>query len=93
MKNKGKECFMKDFKVIDLKKSYGIKTLLDGVSFTIREGEHIGLIGQNGTGKSSLMSILSGLDSADSGVIECAKDYRVGYLQQDPLLNENDTVF
>lgn len=84
---------MKDFKVIDLKKSYGIKTLLDGVSFTIRQGEHIGLIGQNGTGKSSLMSILSGLDSADSGIIECAKDYRVGYLQQDPQLNEEDTVF
>lgn len=84
---------MKDFKVSDLKKSYGIKTLLDGVSFTIRQGEHIGLIGQNGTGKSSLMSILSGLDTADSGVIECGKDYRVGYLQQDPILNENDTVF
>lgn len=84
---------MKDFKVIDLKKSYGVKTLLDGVSFTIRQGEHIGLIGQNGTGKSSLMSILSGMDSADSGVIECAKDYRVGYLQQEPLLNEEDTIF
>ncbi|QTU82868.1 ABC-F family ATP-binding cassette domain-containing protein [Carnobacteriaceae bacterium zg-C25] len=84
---------MKDFKVIDLKKVYGIKTLLDGVSFTVREGEHIGLIGQNGTGKSSLMSILSGQDSADSGVIECAKDYRVGYLQQDPQLNDEDSVF
>ncbi|MBS4750199.1 ABC-F family ATP-binding cassette domain-containing protein [Carnobacteriaceae bacterium zg-ZUI78] len=84
---------MKDFKVIDLHKTYGIKTLLNGVSFHIREGEHIGLIGQNGTGKSSLMSILSREDVADSGEIECANDFRIGYLKQNPFLSEQDTVF
>lgn len=84
---------MKDFKVINLHKTYGIKTLLDGVSFTIREGEHVGLIGQNGTGKSSLMAILAQDDVADSGIIEKANDFKVGYLKQEPLLREEDTVF
>lgn len=84
---------MKDFKALNISKSYGIKTLLKDVSFTIREGEHVGLIGQNGTGKSSLLSILSGEDTADSGIIETSKDYRIGYLKQDPLLHDDDTVF
>lgn len=84
---------MKDFKVVGLHKTYGIKTLLEDVSFTIREGEHVGLIGQNGTGKSSLLSILSGEDGADKGLIDVAKDFRVGYLKQDPVLNADDTVF
>lgn len=84
---------MKDFKALNISKSYGIKTLLQDVSFTIREGEHVGLIGQNGTGKSSLLSILSGEDTADSGVLETSKDYRIGYLKQEPVLNPDDTVF
>ncbi|MBF0779646.1 MULTISPECIES: ABC-F family ATP-binding cassette domain-containing protein [unclassified Granulicatella] len=84
---------MEDFKVIDLHKTYGIKTLLNGVSFTIRQGEHVGLIGQNGTGKSSLLSILSRQDSADSGIIETSSRYRIGYLKQDPVLNPEHTVF
>ena len=50
---------MKDFRVDHLKKTYGAKTLLADVSFIINEGEHVGLIGQNGTGKSSLLNILA----------------------------------
>lgn len=84
---------MKDFKVVDLHKTYGVKTLLDGVSFTIRQGDHVGLIGQNGTGKSSLLSILSGEDKADSGYIDTSNDFRVGYLKQEPVLHEEDSVF
>ena len=55
---------MKDFRVDHLKKSYGAKTLLEDVSFIINEGEHVGFIGQNGTGKSTLLSILAGVDFA-----------------------------
>lgn len=84
---------MKDFKVISLTKTYGVKTLFKNISFTIREGEHIGLIGKNGTGKSSLLSILAKKDVADSGEIECANHYTIGYLSQNPNLNEEDTVF
>lgn len=84
---------MKDFKAMELSKSYGMKQLFQNISFTIREGEHAGLIGQNGSGKSSLLEIIAGKDSPDSGTLEKANDFRVGYLAQDPELNLEQTVF
>ena len=84
---------MKDFRVDHLKKTYGAKTLLADVSFIINEGEHVGLIGQNGTGKSSLLNILAGIDEAESGTITCSNDFRIGYLLQNPSLNPEHTVF
>lgn len=84
---------MKDLNIIELSKSYGMKDLFKNISFTIREGEYVGLIGQNGSGKSSLMKILADKDSPDSGTIERPTDYRIGYLAQDPELNEEETVF
>lgn len=84
---------MKDFRVDHLKKSYGAKTLLEDVSFIINEGEHVGLIGQNGTGKSTLLSILAGVDFAESGDITTSNDYRIGYLSQQPELDDEDTIF
>lgn len=84
---------MKDFKAIELSKSYGMKQLFSKISFTIREGEHAALIGQNGSGKSSLLEIIAGKDSPDSGTLEKANDFRVGYLSQDPDLNPEQTVF
>ena len=84
---------MKDFRVHHLKKSYGAKTLLEDVSFIINEGEHVGLIGQNGTGKSTLLSILAGVDFAESGDITTSNDYRIGYLSQQPELDDEDTIF
>lgn len=84
---------MKDFRVYHLKKSYGAKTLLEDVSFIINEGEHVGLIGQNGTGKSTLLSILAGVDFAESGDITTSNDYRIGYLSQQPELDDEDTIF
>ena len=84
---------MKDFRVDHLKKTYGAKTLLADVSFIINEGEHVGLIGQNGTGKSSLLNILAGIDEAESGTITCSNDFRIGYLSQNPYLNPEHTVF
>lgn len=84
---------MKDFRVDHLKKSYGAKLLLEDVSFIINEGEHVGLIGQNGTGKSTLLSILAGVDFAESGDITTSNDYRIGYLSQQPELDDEDTIF
>jgi len=84
---------MKYFRVDHLKKSYGAKTLLEDVSFIINEGEHVGLIGQNGTGKSTLLSILAGVDFAESGDITTSNDYRIGYLSQQPELDDEDTIF
>ena len=63
------------------------------MSFIINEGEHVGLIGQNGTGKSTLLSILAGVDFAESGDITTSNDYRIGYLSQQPELDDEDTIF
>lgn len=84
---------MKDLKAIELSKTYGIKQLFDRVSFTIREGEYVGLIGPNGSGKSSLMEILAGKEEPDSGSIEEPTDFRVGYLSQEPEMDDNHTIF
>ena len=84
---------MKDIKVLNLTKTYGEKTLFDDISFTINEGERVGLIGTNGTGKTSLLNVLTGIDGAEKGDIQTAKDYRIGYLKQHPDLNPEQTVF
>ena len=54
---------LKELKVTDLKKTYGEKDLFDGISFLIHEKDRIGLIGTNGTGKTSLLNILAGIDT------------------------------
>ncbi|MFC6348102.1 ABC-F family ATP-binding cassette domain-containing protein [Vagococcus carniphilus] len=88
---------MKMLRADNLKKSYGIKDLLNDVSFLIREGDRIGLIGINGTGKSTLMNILAGIDSAEKGELDFPHDYQIGYLSQTINFDENltvlDTVF
>lgn len=83
---------MKDLKVIDLSKTYGVKKLFENINFTIREGEYVGLIGQNGSGKSSLMQIIAGVDTPDSGEIDKPNDFRIAYLSQDPVFDENATI-
>ncbi|MBM7570533.1 ABC-F family ATP-binding cassette domain-containing protein [Aquibacillus albus] len=78
--------------VENLYKSYGDKVLFDSISFTIEERERIGLIGVNGTGKSTLLKVLAGLDSSEQGSIKHANDFHVEYLSQEPQLNEDLTV-
>lgn len=71
---------MKQLKVENLTKTYGEKSLFENISLTITEGERIGLIGVNGTGKSTLLQIISGSESGDKGTVTKAKDYTIGYL-------------
>lgn len=73
-------------------KSYSEKTLLKNISLGINEGEKIGIIGINGTGKSTLLKIIAGAEIADSGTIIKANRVRVEYLPQNPEYDENFTV-
>lgn len=84
---------MRELKASNLHQTYGDKTLLDDVSFLIYEKDRIGLIGTNGTGKSTLLKILNGqLTSEGQGSIDKASDYRIAYLAQDASLPEDLTV-
>jgi len=71
----------------EIRLSYGYQTLLDGVTFAIEAGEKVGMVGRNGCGKTSLLKILSGAQSADSGDIALRRAIRVGYLPQEFELN------
>lgn len=72
------------FKANNLKKSYGADVIFDNVSFDLKEGEVVGLLGRNGTGKSTLLKILKGLETPDSGNIQFFKKWSMGYLEQIP---------
>ena len=66
----------------NLKKSFGPQSLFEGVSFLINEGERVGLVGKNGTGKSTLFKMILGQESPDSGTLITPKGYRIGALEQ-----------
>ena len=83
---------MKMLTVENVSKTYGEKQLFDHISFTISEKERVGLIGINGTGKSSLLKIIAGLDVADEGKILSPKDYTISFLSQQPELDLDKTV-
>ncbi|WP_155285842.1 ABC-F family ATP-binding cassette domain-containing protein [Lacticaseibacillus zhaodongensis] len=68
-------------------KAYGDKTLLDGIDFLINAGDRIGLIGVNGTGKTTLLQGLAGVEPFDSGSVQTPKNYSIAYLDQKPKLN------
>lgn len=76
----------------NLTKSYGEKILFDQISFGIAEGEKIGLLGVNGTGKSTFLKIIAGLESPDKGKITLGNNVRVKYLPQNPCFDEGATV-
>ena len=75
-----------------LTKSFGDLVLFENISFGVAEGQRIGLIAKNGTGKTTLLSILSGKEGYDEGSIVYRRDLRVGYLEQDPHYPEELTV-
>lgn len=78
--------------VDNLTKSFGDLVLFQDISFGIAEGQRIGLIAKNGTGKTTLLNILSGKESHDSGSIVFRRDLRVAYLEQDPQYPGDITV-
>lgn len=78
--------------VQNLTKSYGAQVLFKDISFSIAEGQHIGLVAQNGTGKSTLLSILIGKESYDTGSIIYRNDLRVGLLEQSPKFDPEESV-
>lgn len=78
--------------VQNLTKSFGAQVLFKDISFSIAEGQHVGLVAQNGTGKSTLLSILTGKDGYDSGSIIYRNDLRVGMLEQSPYFDPEESV-
>ncbi|OAT83950.1 multidrug ABC transporter ATP-binding protein [Bacillus sp. MKU004] len=76
----------------NLSKSYGEKTLFDSISFSIIEKERVGLIGVNGTGKSSLLKLIAGIEEYDSGEITSPGDYHIAYLPQEPEIDGDLSV-
>lgn len=76
----------------NLSKSFGTQTLFHNISFSISEGQRVGLIAKNGTGKSTLLSILTGKESQDEGNIIFKRDLTIGFLEQSPHFNPDDTV-
>ena len=77
----------------NISKSFGLKTLLDGVSLGVQEGDRIGVVGLNGGGKSTLLKILAGVEPADSGRISRANDMAMAHVTQGAELDPNSTVF
>ena len=75
-----------------IKKSYTDRSLLDGVSFSLQEGEKVGVIGINGTGKSTLLKILAGLEEPDEGKLVLANHVIIRYLPQNPVFQEGRKV-
>ena len=78
--------------VEDLTKSYGDRILFDSISFGVNEGDKIGIIAKNGTGKSTLLKIIADKENVDDGKITFKNDLRVGYLEQIPEFNPDSTV-
>ena len=78
--------------VQNLSKSFGAHVLFENISFSISEGQHVGLIAKNGTGKTTLLSILTGKEGYDSGDIIFKRDLKIGILEQNPVFNPKESV-
>jgi ATP-binding cassette subfamily F protein uup len=75
-----------------ISKTFGVRTLFEGLSITIAEGERIGLIGPNGSGKSTLVSILAGIEKPDDGIVAFRKNVRLGYVPQESRFEAGQSV-
>ena len=80
--------------VENISKSYGDRTLFSDISFNINEGDKIALVAPNGTGKSSLLKILAGVEHSDrGGEVKFMKDIRVAFLDQNMVFDPKRTIF
>ena len=79
--------------LLDAQLAYGHVALLDKTSFALDANERVGLIGRNGSGKSSLLRILGGLEQPDDGVLHVQQSLRIAYVAQEPSLDAGSTVF
>ena len=77
----------------NLTKSFGVESILENISFTVNKGDKIGVIGVNGTGKTTLFKIISGIYGYDSGEIYTSKDCEIGYLEQNTNFYSDNTIF
>lgn len=80
------------YQMIKARKAHGDKVILDDVTLAFYPGAKIGVVGPNGAGKSSVLRIMAGLDTPSNGEARLSPDYTVGFLQQEPTLNEDKTV-
>ncbi len=78
--------------VQDLTKSFGAQVLFENISFSIAEGQRVGLIAKNGTGKSTLLSVLTGKEGYDNGAIIYRNGIKIGYLEQSPQFDPEESV-
>ena len=78
--------------VENITKSYGERKLFDNASFYLQEGEKVGVIGINGTGKSTLLKIMAGLEEPDEGSVTKANHVVVRFLSQQPEFRPEDTI-
>ena len=78
--------------VENLTKTYGERVLFENISFGLEQGKKVALVARNGAGKSSLLKILSGQDVADSGKISINNNASVGFLEQEPFFNDDDSI-
>lgn len=83
---------MQYLQVEKVSKRYGEKLLFEDISFLVNEGEKVALVAANGTGKSSLIRAIAGIESQDSGTIHFAKGVRVEYLMQEPEIQDHLTI-
>lgn len=79
--------------VENISKSFGIRTLFKNISFYVEEGDKIAFVARNGTGKSTLLKIIAGLDTADDGTVWVHKDVKVIMLQQDTAFDNNKSIW
>jgi ABC transport system ATP-binding/permease protein len=77
----------------DAKLAFGHVDLLANTAFTLESGERVGLIGRNGTGKSSLLKILAGFEKLDDGLLQYQQGLRIAYVPQEPIFEATETVF
>lgn len=76
-----------------ISKAYGDKALFEDITLGIDEGQKVALVAANGTGKTSFLDIIAGKTEADSGTVSLREAIRVGYLSQNPELDDSNTVF